>query len=378
MTMTRGEARGARLSIMLCFTPRFAAAASRCCISFILALGLTLLAACQSSSTSTIIATGLNQPRGLAFDQEGNLYVAEAGMIDLQADDRSTPIISQSSRVSRIGVDRKRTTVTARLPYTNYATAGDVGASDVATLDGMLYVLTGEGYDDHLSRSVLRVTADGQLETVANIFRFVERTTSFDSSMGITTLATNPHSMVPALDGRGLYVTDGASGRVFEILLDGTIRVLAELPNKPPVTGLTFGPDGRIYFALFSALPLGRSNGAIWATDLSGTATVVVPKLTLPVDVAFDRAGTMFVLEFTDQLNAQELYASSGGRLLRIAEDGSQTVVLEGLNYPTAMNFSPAGDLYISINGAFAEPQQGAILKVPCRSLGASKAACSG
>lgn len=347
-------------------------------ISLGLLLGLTLLASCQIGSTAKIIATGLNQPRGIAFDAEGNLYVAEAGLIDLQADDRSTPIISHSSRVSRISPDGQRTTAVDGLPFTNYRAAGDVGASDVALLDGNLYVLTAEGYDDQLSRSVLRVLPQGRPTSVANIFHFVERSTTFDSTMGISTLGTNPHSMVAAPDGHALYVTDGAAGRVFQIRLDGTIRVLVELPNKPPVTGLTFGPDERIYFALFSALPLAVKNGAIWAVDLNGAAVVAISDRTLPIDVAFDRDGTMYVLEFTDRLDSDELYAAGGGRLLRLAEDGTLMVVLDRLNYPTAMTFGPAGDLYISVNGAFGEPGQGAILKAPCRMLGGSPAACSG
>lgn len=351
--------------------------ATCCSIVVSLLIGLTLLAACKTSSTSQLLVSGLNQPRGLVFGADGDLYVAEAGLIDLQADDRSTPIISHSSRVSRISPDGQRTTVIGGLPFTNYRAAGDVGAADVAMLGGTLYVLTAEGYDDELSRSVLRVTHQGRSESVANIFRFVERTTIFDSAMGISTLATNPHSMVAAPDGRGLYVTDGATGRVFHIMLDGTIRVLVELPNKPPVTGLTFGPDGRIYFALFSALPLGTTNGAIWVTDMNGEAAVAIPELTLPIDVAFDAEGTMYVLEFTDRLVPEVLYAHDGGRLLRIAKDGAPSVVLDKLNYPTAMTFGPTGDLYISLNGAFGEPGQGAILQVPCRSLGMSKAACS-
>ncbi len=363
------------LSIFVNVTKRVHAG---CAIITSLLIGLTFLTACKAGSAVEIVATGLNQPRGIAFDAAGNLYVAEAGMVDLQADDRSTPIISHSSRVSRISPDGQRTTVVDGLPFTNYRTAGDVGASDVAMLAGGLYVLTAEGYDDELSRSVLRMTTQGQPELVANIFHFVERTTNFDSAMGISTLATNPHSMIAAPDGQGLYVTDGATGRVFHILLDGTIRVLVELPNKPPVTGLTFGPDGRIYFALFSTLPLSPTNGAIWAVDMNGVSAAVIPELKLPIDVAFDREGTMFVLEFTDLLKPDELYSSGGGRLLRIAQDGTQMVVVEQLNYPTAMTFGPAGDLYISVNGAFGEPGEGSILKVSCRSLGGSEAACSG
>ncbi len=341
-----------------------------------LVFSFMLLASCKASPVVETFAAGLNQPRGLAFDAEGNLYVAEAGMIDADADTRSAPIISHSSRVLRFSPDGQRATVVDGLPFTNYAAAGDVGATDVLVLDGTLYVLTGEGYDDQLSRAVLSATRDGLPEPVANLFHFVEQTTTLDSSMGISTLASNPYAMIAAPDGHTVYVSDGASGRVFQVSLDGTIRVFVEVPNKPPLTGLTFGPDSQIYFAVFSALPLAPGNGAIWTADGSGKAAVVVPQLAMPIDVAFDNTGTMYVLEFTSRLNPDELYASDSGRLLRIAQDGTQTVVLDRLNYPTAMTFAPTGDLYISVSGAFGAPRQGAVLKVPCRELGAGESAC--
>lgn len=40
----------------------------------------TALVSAAHAADPTTIATGLNNPRALAFDQEGNLYVAEAGL----------------------------------------------------------------------------------------------------------------------------------------------------------------------------------------------------------------------------------------------------------------------------------------------------------
>lgn len=340
------------------------------CLIMALLIGVALLSSCKGDPVTEVFATGLNQPRGMTFDDAGNLYVAEAGMLDAQADNRSSPITNHSSQVTRISPDGQLTRVMDGLPFTHYAAAGDVGATDVAMLSDAVYVLTGEGYDDRLSRAMLRVAPDGSPELVANVFQFVEKTTPLDSAMGITTLASNPYSMVLAPDGDALYVTDGASGRVFHVTRDGAIRVFVELPNTPPLTGVTLGPDERIYFTLFSALPLARSNGAVWAADLSGRLDVAVPELTMPIDVGFDGADVMYVLEFSAGLTPDQFYAAASGRLLRVAQDGTQTVVLDRLNYPTAMTFSPVGDLYIAVSGAFSAPGQGAILKVPCHVLG--------
>jgi hypothetical protein len=94
----------------------------------------------------------------------------------------------------------------------------------------------------------------------------------------------------------------------------------------------------------------------------------------MPIDVNFDGAGSMYVLEFSDGRRPAQPYAAGLGRLLRIEHDGARTVVLDQLNYPTAMVFSHAGDLYIAVNGAFSAPGQGAILKIACRALGAPDA----
>ena len=94
----------------------------------------------------------------------------------------------------------------------------------------------------------------------------------------------------------------------------------------------------------------------------------------MPIDVGFEGAGAMYVLEFSDGRRPGQPYAAGLGRLLRIEHNGARTVVLDRLNYPTAMAFSRAGDLYIAVNGAFSAPGQGAILKIACGALGAPEA----
>jgi len=187
-------------------------------------------------------------------------------------------------------------------------------------------------------------------------------------------VAANPYAMVTAPDGSALYVADGASGRVLRVALDGKISVFAELPHMPPLTGLAFGPDGGLYFADFSALPHAPGSGAIWAADRSGKLMLAAAGLTMPIDVGFDAAGAMYVLEFSDGLRPAQPYAAGLGRLLRIERDGARTVVLNRLNYPTAMAFSHTGDLYIAVNGAWSAPRQGTILKIACPALGTPEA----
>jgi sugar lactone lactonase YvrE len=324
-----------------------------------------LFAACTGSPQIEIVAAGLNQPRGMVFDADGNLYVAEAGAVDPEDNSTITPKINHSSRVVRIGPDRKIIPVIEDLPFTNYIVAGDIGATDVTMLDGTLYILTGEGYDDELSRAVLRITEDGEPQLIASIRSFVESITPMDSLMGLgASHAANPFAMIPAPDGETFYISDGASGRILRMTRDGVLSLWAEWPNTPPLTGLAFGPDDHLYVAMLSALPFGPGNGAILRAESDGELAIAVPDLTMVIDLAFDAAGVMYILEISSGPTPTQLYAPMSGRLLRIEEDGAHTVLLEELNHPTAIILSPQGDLYLAVKGAFSAPGEGAIWKV--------------
>jgi sugar lactone lactonase YvrE len=326
--------------------------------------GIALLSSCTPRAIAQPFATGLRQPRGMVFDSAGDLFVAEAGAASIAGGD--------SGRVMRISPRGELSVAASALPFTHLPDHGDVGAADVAMIGDALYVLTGEGHAA-LSRSVLRVLPDRSVQPVASLLNFAAAGLSGDLiTSGL--VASNPFAMVAAPDGSALYVTDGASGRVLRVALAGAVQPFAELPRMPPLGGLAFGPDGRLYFANFSALPHAPGSGAIWAADRSGKLTLATAGLTMPIDLGFDRAGTLYVLEFSDGRRPAQPYAAGLGRLLRIERDGTRTVVLDRLNYPTAMVFSRAGDLYIAVNGAWSAPGQGAILRIDCRDLAAPEA----
>lgn len=337
-------------------------------------LAVALLPSCAARSIAEPFATGLNQPRGMAFDAAGNLFVAEAGALAPGATSNVSPQINHSSRVVRIAPDGHVTTVLDHLPYTNYVEAGDMGAADVAFIGDTLYVLTGEGYDDQLSRMVLRVQPGAPPQPVANLRRFAEGTVPMVEQMISAGPPSNPDAMVAAPDGSALYVADGASGRVMRVTPDGPIRTVMELPNKPPMAGMGFGPDGKLYVTMFSRRPHTPGSGEIWAIGADDHYALSMSNVTMPIAVRFDSAGSMYVLEFSDGRQPGNPYAPNAGRLLRIGHDDTKAVVLDRLNYPTAMAFSRTGDLYIAVNGAFSGPGEGEIVKVACENLGVSDA----
>ena len=107
----------------------------------------------HSTTQVTVIATGLNNPRGLRFGSDGNLYVAEGGLGGTQS---TTPAQCMqvpgagpytggfTSRISKISSNGTRTTVIDHLPssQTNAALGNLVsGVADIQFVDGTLLSL---------------------------------------------------------------------------------------------------------------------------------------------------------------------------------------------------------------------------------------------
>src|SRR5450755_776057 len=124
------------------------------------AASLVSLPALSQQPRGTVIALGLEGPRGLRFGPDGDLYVAEAGT----GGTTSTAGIckqvpgppggpgpwtgGKTGRISKIDRKGTVTTVAVGFPSTNSA-GGWIGVADVAFLDDTLYALVAGGGCSH-------------------------------------------------------------------------------------------------------------------------------------------------------------------------------------------------------------------------------------
>jgi predicted lipoprotein with Yx(FWY)xxD motif len=129
-------------------------------------------AAPTSTSASTVFATGLDNPRGLAFDKDGTLYVAEGGKGGTastvgQCQQVQPPVGPYTGaitgRISKILSNGTRTTLIEGLPssQTSPALGGLVsGVADVTFARGRLVALiSGAGCSHGLAARTMKCCA---------------------------------------------------------------------------------------------------------------------------------------------------------------------------------------------------------------------------
>ena len=148
------------------------------------AVFFTLFAcAAWAQSNVSIFAPGLNNPRGLKFGPDGNLYVAEGGAGGTTSSaglcDQVVPPIGPytggyTARISKITPDGTRTTVIDGLPSDQTAQGSLVsGVADVGFIDGKLYaLLAGAGCSHGLAgtnNGVIRVDSENSWTLIANL-----------------------------------------------------------------------------------------------------------------------------------------------------------------------------------------------------------------
>jgi len=191
----------------------------------------------------TVVASGLEGPRGLTFGPDGNLYVAEAGTGGSTTTDGSCMQVPSpvgpyhggpTARISMIEPDGTRTTVADHLPsgQNSLPTGDTVGVADVTFLRGELYALEAGGGCSHgnpdTPAAVIKVDrATGTWQQVADLSQFVMTHPVANPNPADFEPDESFYSMVPVRDK--LYVVGPNHGQILEVALGGDVRQLIDI-----------------------------------------------------------------------------------------------------------------------------------------------------
>jgi len=336
------------------------------------------------SPNVSVVATGLNNPRGLKFGPDGSLYVAEGGLggtnsTDGQCEQVAPPVGpytgGPTARISKIDMAGTRATVVDGLPSDETsATIGSdkAGVADVEFVDGTLYALLAGAGCSHgnagTDNGVIRVSSDGSWSTIANLSEFVKANPVEHPSPPDFEPDGDFYSMVEV--NGDLYVVESNHGELDKVTTAGQVTRVADISATQfhAVPTAMVYHDGAFYIGTLLPFPPTTTGEAkILKVTMEGDVSVAATGLTTVLGVAFDTEGQMYALESIS--TAGPMPTPGTGRVVRVSSSGALEPVATGLTLPTAMTLGPDGDLYVSNVGYGPGEGAGQIVKV---SLGAA------
>lgn len=330
----------------------------------------------------TVFASGLDNPRGLTFGPDGNLYVAEGGQggdMESTSEDDCEQVVppvgpyvagEPTSRISMISPDGERTTVVDGLPSSQTSeNLGNLvsGAADVAFIDDTLYVLlSGAGCSHGVKdtpNAILRVNDDGSTTQIADLSAFYKANPVKNPQPADFEPDGTPYSMI-AVDGN-LYVIEPNHGELDKVTPEGEISRVVDISASAGhiVPTSVVYRDDTFYFGNLSIFPVTAGVAGISQISSDGAYLSQTLGLSMVTGIAFDENGQLYALE-SSTLD-QSMPTPGTGKVVTIdLETGDIEEVVSGLNLPTAMTFGPDGALYVSNNGFGYPPSAGEIRRI--------------
>ena len=372
----------------------------------VIVAGLLTAAPAKASTTITTLISGLNTPRGVAFDGQGSLYVSQSGVagagpaglthtgsvskyawgstsrawqtafdsLYISVDPSAPPDVLGPEGISALGSgcmkhsngQRNGCQVLMIMSESHDGVAAATGGAVDAAQAGHLFRLDGA---TGAATSKSDVGDQDYAFTAANTSLFPS---DFPDANPFGVLVTTDATT----DSIRTFVADAASNTVDEINPDGSTRIVAYIPNETAIpfrdatpTCIAQGPDGMLYVATLNFVAnlfvYGSGKSNVWRVDPNANfptvPTLWATGLTTPTGCTVDRAGNFW---------AAEMFAPTSGPpgdVVRIplSNPAHQDRFGGGsLPLPGGIAQGPDGAMYVSINSSSPVPGSGAIVRL--------------
>lgn len=293
---------------------------------------------------------GLNMPYGVAFDNQGNLYIADTG----------------NNKVRKITADGKITTVAGN---GNGGYSGDGGSAIQAELNfptgvaidskGNLYIA------DNKNFVIRKVTADGVISTIAGIRGSYGH--SGDGGPAVNSLLVQPFGV--ALDSQdNLYISDMGDQVIRKITTDGVISTVAGQPgitgysgDGGPATSAKFNtPNGIAVDSQNNIYIADERNNVVRKVTADGVISTVAGQagisgyggdegpatsalLSGPMGVALDGNGNLYIIEYFNNVLRK---VGTDGIISTVV--GNFPVLNADFYYPSGIAVNSKGEMYVA------------------------------
>ena len=329
-----------------------------------------------SSGSPRRVASGLDNPRQLAFGPGGTLYIAEAGTGGagpcVPGPEGEDVCFGTSGAVTAVNEHGRQWRPVSGLP--SLAAAGGfaaIGPSDVVKpAEGRLAVLIGLGADPAVRDSLpeagqtmgtlqLAVMGTSRMRTIADLAAHEA------AANPIHDPDSNPSSLIKV--GSRYVVTDAGGNTLVTVPSSGAPRTTAvfqdQMADAPPFLGLppgtqipaqavptavVQGPDGAYYVSQLTGFPFEPDSANIYRVRPGHAPTVWASGLTNVTSLAFDSRGRLYAVQLANDglLNVPPGELPTGS-LVKVSRSGDHTVVAGDLKAPYGVAIR-GGAAYVS------------------------------
>lgn len=327
--------------------------------------------------TTSVVSSGLDSPRGLAFAPNGTLYVAEAG----HGGDACTPkgalCIGTTSRISRVELGTGAITPVVKGLYSrSVPNEGITGVDGLSASGGHLdaamtsfpqelasFDCAGQPSDCGASLTAARAQAGQVLTfTPGGTWKALSPVGGDDYTWSLThtSLTRSPPNANPygvyGVAG-GVYVADAGANTLNFVKANGDESIISGIA-LPTAGG--FPGDG-----VPTCVTIVRGN--LYAADLSGRLwkrNGSFSPTQVPVDAggqslihhvtgcASDTNGDIFLVDMWGKpgppIPAGPMSVAGTGSVVELAADGGASVVAGGLDFPNGIAVAKDGSLYVT------------------------------